>query len=94
MNENVVDLLYGFEPEEGRMRGNSTRLIDKAIQLLFEGKTVIVRDHHYNGKNSNKMNAMLFERIIKRIYSEHSPIIEKKRLVFNRKRLEIKIMPK
>ena len=44
--------LYGIEDKltSTRKDGNSTRIIDNAIQLLFKGYTVIVLDHYMNGQ--------------------------------------------
>lgn len=49
-----------------RRCGNSTRLCDYAIQLLFEGKLVVVEDHNENVKN-HRTNYYLFQMIMDRI---------------------------
>ena len=36
---------------EGRKKGNSTRQVDYAIQRLFEGFVVQVKDHYNNGNS-------------------------------------------
>lgn len=53
-----------------RRDGNSTRQIDKAIQILFNGDTCIVRDHHEGGTNIDA-NKKLYEHIIDRFFQEH-----------------------
>ena len=53
-----------------RKDGNTTRLIDKAIQLLFQGFIVIINDHHEN--NTQEHSNYLAERIIKRLNNEHN----------------------
>ncbi len=73
----------------GRRVGNSTKQIDKAIQLLFEGYIVKVEDHWELGRN-NKMNEMLFDRILKRIRFEHSNI--EQFLIRDRGKLQLAIV--
>lgn len=51
----------------GRAVGNSTRLIDKAIELIFSGKKVKVKDHY----PSIQADMFLFDRILKRLQNEH-----------------------
>ena len=53
-----------------RRDGNTTRCIDNAIQLLFDGKTCIVIDHH--GKERCFDNMYLHKRILNRLDKEHS----------------------
>lgn len=53
---------------EGRKTGTTTRQIDAAIQHLFHDDIVICIDHH----NSPLTNAMLYDRIIRRLIIEHS----------------------
>jgi hypothetical protein len=55
----------------GRATGNSTRMIDLAIQMLFDGFVVEVRDHHEYGK-SQRANENLYRRILSRFSAEHS----------------------
>lgn len=50
--------------------GNTTRIIDNAINLLFNGYTVIALDHYQNGLNRNA-NEKLFWGIIYRLKNEH-----------------------
>ena len=68
---------YNLEPEEiyslkdviitpERCSGNTTRQVDYAIQLLFNGKTIRIESHD-GGINSSKY---LLKRIIKRLENE------------------------
>jgi hypothetical protein len=50
----------------GRRNGNTTRMVDLAIQLLFEGNMVIVEDHSMTDYKYNVMNT-----IISRLQCEH-----------------------
>ena len=59
------DLLGIVNPE--RRSGNTTRLVDWYIQRIFEGKEIKVIDHHDDYGN----NLSLYNRIIKRLISEH-----------------------
>lgn len=80
---NKISTLENFKGlSYGRATGNTTRLVDHAIQLLFEGKIIIVYDAWENG-NHEQANKYLFERIIKRMNFEHSNVnlkVDKKRL--------------
>lgn len=58
-----------FEEETGRMTGNTTRQVDFAIQQLFNGKIVVVKDHFEGAKKRN--HEMLFDRIVNRLKFEH-----------------------
>lgn len=72
--KNTVDSLEEYELSgqwiPGRMVGNSTRMIDLIIQLLFDGKKVQVKDHYDRG-SSMKANAILFDRVLRRLFREH-----------------------
>lgn len=52
-----------------RRDGNTTRLVDNAIQILFKGKTCVCLDH-YNRGNDKYANRYLFEAILHRLESE------------------------
>lgn len=58
-----------FNP--ARRCGNTTRQIDKSIQLLFEGYVIKVIDHWENGRH-DKANRHLFDGILRRLQSEHN----------------------
>lgn len=67
-----VSTLEGMEDKllSGRRHGNTTRLIDNAIQIIFSGNICVVEDHHDMG--SHKVaNKHLFDKILKRLNSEH-----------------------
>jgi len=53
-----------------RRMGNSTRQVDSAIQILFNGDTCVVMDHCSGGKDENS-NWDLLGRIMKRLSLEH-----------------------
>ena len=55
----------------GRRSGNTTRQVDAAIDYLFSGYKVKVRDHHTFGAN-NKDDKVLFRKIIARLTYEHN----------------------
>ncbi len=59
--------LENFEATEGRATGNTTRLIDNAIQIIFSGKICVVKDHH---KDSN-CDRDLFKKVLRRLRVEH-----------------------
>ena len=68
-----------------RRDGNSTRQIDLAIQLLFEGIPILVEDHWMQGTH-REANRNLFGRIMDRMRFEHqsTPIFfDKKRLIIS-----------
>jgi hypothetical protein len=53
-----------------RRAGNTTRLVDECIQLLFSGVVCVCHDHWENGNNRHA-NQNLFERVMKRLNYEH-----------------------
>jgi len=71
-----------------RRDGNTTRLVDNAIQILFEGKICIVKDHHEYGTN-RLANKHLFTQILRRLEIEHRWIFENKRININKDKFEI-----
>jgi len=76
-----------------RKYGNSTRQIDKAIQDLFNGYTVVVEDHHDTGKN-RQSNILLYERILDRLELEHNLyiLIDNKIIRIDRNKLELELI--
>lgn len=54
-----------------RRMGNSTRQVDNAIQILFNGSTCVVLDHWEHGRN-RQANKHLLRMIVDRIRAEHS----------------------
>jgi len=55
---------------DGEQSGNTTRMIDLAIQMLFDGFIVEVKDH-YNRGNARFANEKLFDRLLRRLFREH-----------------------
>lgn len=53
-----------------RRDGNSTRIVDNAIQLLYKGYIVQIIDHH------PVSNIYLLRKVMKRIENEHSWMLE------------------
>lgn len=53
----------------GRRSGNTTRLIDAAIQIIFHGKLCVVRGS--SGQDSFDSDKYLFDKILDRIKLEH-----------------------
>jgi hypothetical protein len=74
-----------------RRDGNTTRLVDNAIQILFNGDICVVLDHHEMGRNS-KANKHLFDAILKRLEVEHRWFFEQKRVKIDKNRLEIRLV--
>lgn len=77
-----------------RRDGNSTRLIDNAIQIIFEGKVCVVKDHHMYGAH-REANQHLFRGILKRLASEHNLnwLIENKGIRIDNDKLHIELLP-
>ncbi len=71
-----VTTLQDF-PEEGysfgRRTGNSTRIADHAIQLLFKGFKIHVKDSWQNGRHMDA-NYFLFIKIAERLEREHQGV--------------------
>lgn len=53
-----------------RRSGNTTRIAEKAIELLLEGKFVFCEDHYEDGASENA-NRYLVEMIVKKLKEEH-----------------------
>lgn len=68
-----------------RQIGNSTRLIDNAIQIIFSGYICVIRDH----VNNNRTNQFLFDKIMGRLESEHRGSVH--RLNIDKSNLEISL---
>jgi len=67
----IINPLDHVVISEGRRKGNTTKIADKIIQLLFEGHTVAVLDHVKNGCASDN-NKRLFGIVINRLKKEHA----------------------
>jgi hypothetical protein len=70
--------------EGSRKSGRTTRLIDKAIQDLFNNGNVKIADHH----DTLKMHRYLFDRVVFRLHNEHFGIF--KDLIIELRSLTIK----
>lgn len=69
----VETAINDYEPlknhlKEGRRKGNTTRLLDHYIQVLFESGEVVLIDHHSKGHDS------LLERFKLRMKHEHPSV--------------------
>ena len=89
-----IDLLSAFNAElmykESEKSGNSTRLIDLAIQLLFDGYIVEVKDHN-NGGTMRFSNEALFDRLLRRLFREH-PAQMKDHVKYDKEKLTIEFI--
>lgn len=70
MENKIKNTLDGLFFSSQRRSGNSTKQVDLAIDLLFDGHEVVVLDHYTWGQ-SIAANKLLFRRILKRIETEH-----------------------
>jgi hypothetical protein len=73
-----------------RSSGNTTRLIDTAVQIIFSGYICVVRDH-YNRGNDLMANTILFEKIQMRLHLEHQNQVDL--FNFDKENLEISLYP-
>jgi hypothetical protein len=53
-----------------RCDGNTTRLVDRAIQIIFSGNICVVKDHWMNGEH-DESNRFLYDRIMDRLENEY-----------------------
>lgn len=76
-----------------RRSGNGVRLIDSAIQIIFEGHICLVQDEFEKGTN-NKANKYLFKRVLKRLASEHNLdyLIKNNKIKIDNKELTINLI--
>jgi hypothetical protein len=54
-----------------RRCGNTTRLVDHAVQMVFAGKIVVCFDHHEKGENMRE-NQRLLRLVMERMGREHN----------------------
>jgi len=67
------DTRIGVLEITGRSHGNSTRQINAAIDWLFSGYIVKVRDHsNHSHPESREANMCLLDRILSRLNIEHN----------------------
>jgi len=90
--EGMKILAHEFE-RRTRMKGNSTRQIDRAIQTLFNGEIVVAKDHWRDGTHIDA-NKDLFDRILKRLRAEHNleRLIDQNWIRIDRDELEIELL--
>jgi len=89
-NKNTID---GVELNYQRMEGNSTRQIDAAINHLFKGYKVEIKDHWENGTH-RKANENLFHRVLKRLQFEHrlDTLIKEKKIKIDKAKFTIELL--
>lgn len=63
----TVNCLDGVLIKPGRRVGNTTRITDNAIQLLFSGNIVVVNDHYGN----RQADEYLAKEILRRLSQSH-----------------------
>jgi hypothetical protein len=68
-NRQVTTTLEGYAYTPQRRSGNTTRQIDRAVQLFFEGYIVICFDHHGYGDHPH-LNIDLLKRVKFRLLGE------------------------
>lgn len=51
-----------------RRTGRTTRIVDTAVQTLFNTGFIRIEDHYWTGKNDDRH---IFSVLLKRLYSEH-----------------------
>lgn len=83
MRNNLVDSVY----IPARRSGNTTRLVDTAIQNLFRGETILCLDH--NGHNT--ADTTLMEKILRRLSIEHSIDRDEVVVNFDKKTIKLKL---
>jgi hypothetical protein len=70
--ERVYSTLEGFTGYvSGRRVGNTTRLVDHAVQMIFSNKAIIAHDHYLHGTD-REANRHLFRKIMERLVQEHN----------------------
>ena len=81
----------GYLHVGGRMNGNSTRQIDSAIQDIFGGYVVIIKE---SSGSKKEQNILLFEKIVKRLQAEHNldNMIRRKKIRVSRADLTIELI--
>ena len=86
-----VSTLDGQEINPARRSGNTSRLVDRAIQIIFNGDICVVRDHTDNGE-SKLANHHLMQLILMRLNNEHSSLMYYGKIVYDIPGLEIKML--
>jgi hypothetical protein len=86
--EPIVSTLEGVYISSERASGNTTRIINNAIELLFKGYKINIVDHYDYG-NSSQANRMLADRILKRLQSEK--LCSQEWIDFNKGKMTMKL---
>ena len=68
-----------IKPE--RRSGNTTRMVDLAIQLLLEGNKIKIEDHYPSGD----MSEYIANKIINRLHLEHNGLLRRDLLSYDKK---------
>lgn len=89
----IASTLDDIKSYSTRRCGNTTRQIDKAIQLLYSENIVKVRDHWNNGKH-RRANENLFVRILDRLNLEHNlkKLLQYKQIRIDKQKLELELL--
>ena len=61
---------FDWSNQYRRRSGNTTRLVDAGIQIVFDGYICVCEDHHNQGKDRHS-NKRLMHLIIRRLAIEH-----------------------
>jgi hypothetical protein len=77
LGKNVVSSLYGVAIIPQRRCGNTTRIVDNAIQKLFEGKEVLCLDHTNMGNEHRRLAHLILQRLKDEHQSTTKPIWNK-----------------
>jgi hypothetical protein len=86
--EPTANTLEGVYIAPERASGNTTRIINNAIELLFKGVRIEIKDHHENG-NSDMANRILADRILKRLQCEK--LCSQEWIDFNKGKMTMKL---
>lgn len=65
--------LEGIEINSSRKEGNTTRIVDNAIQILFNERHVKIEDHYGSGES----NLILLNKFLNRLQLEHNFVYQK-----------------
>jgi len=88
MSKKVKSTLSELTLIPGRKVGNTTREVDNAIDMLYEGYIIEARDHYALG-GDRKANEMLLERILKRLLFEHQVDLNRVKVDTNKLTVEL-----
>lgn len=83
-------ILEGFTPVEGRRNGNTTRLVDHAIQMLFKHGAIKIESYEQGVETNRERTDLLFDRVKRRLVTEHLGIYSQ--LEFIKSNSEIRLV--